>query len=289
MFANARRIGRPVLLGVVCAQVLAVLFLLSTPALAHNPSVSITFPVHADRFLVHKPGLRDVRIVVKGTVSGGTSPYTVDIYTQPPGSQEWYFKGRVTPDANRNWNFCCWDTSESVRGGHWIKAKVTDAQNRTGQHIIGVVLFKMIWPVIGTVTGEFCDPRPGHHHDGIDIAAPCFTEIGCAEDGTTESCLSDPGGYGYHIKANHGILYVEQATPEYRSATVKTRYAHLPGPDGDCSRATPCDESPQNTSLFQGQKVGLVGHSGSSSCAHLHFEVLEGTTAVDPRIYLPLP
>lgn len=113
-------------------------------------------------------------------------------------------------------------------------------------------------PCSGTVTSEF-GPRWGKKHKGIDIGAPTGTPIKPADKGTVIKVSNDPGGYGQYVEVDHGN-------------GVTTLYAH-------CSAIH----------VKPGQVVGPndviadVGSTGHSTGPHLHFEVKENGTQVNPR------
>ncbi|HTN24611.1 MAG TPA: peptidoglycan DD-metalloendopeptidase family protein [Solirubrobacteraceae bacterium] len=122
----------------------------------------------------------------------------------------------------------------------------------------------MIWPVNGPITGAFGEQRPGHIHAGIDIAAPIGTPIHAADDGRVVLMqgVGASGGYGNYTCVQH-------------SASLSTCYAH---------------QSQFGTSLgaavSKGQVIGLVGNTGHSFGAHLHFEVRVNGVPVSPLGYL---
>jgi murein DD-endopeptidase MepM/ murein hydrolase activator NlpD len=122
----------------------------------------------------------------------------------------------------------------------------------------------MIWPVNGPITGAFGEQRPGHIHAGIDIAAGIGTPIHAADDGRVVLMqgVGASGGYGNYTCVQH-------------SASLSTCYAH---------------QSQFGTSLGasvnKGQVIGLVGNTGHSFGAHLHFEVRVNGTPVNPLGYL---
>jgi murein DD-endopeptidase MepM/ murein hydrolase activator NlpD len=122
----------------------------------------------------------------------------------------------------------------------------------------------MIWPVNGPITGAFGEQRPGHIHQGIDIAAASGTPIHAADDGRVVLMqgIGASGGYGNYTCVQH-------------SATLSTCYAH---------------QSQFGTSLGasvnKGQVIGYVGNTGHSFGAHLHFEVRINGTPVNPLGYL---
>jgi murein DD-endopeptidase MepM/ murein hydrolase activator NlpD len=122
----------------------------------------------------------------------------------------------------------------------------------------------MIWPVNGPITGVFGEQRPGHVHTGVDIAAPIGTPIHVADDGRVVLMqgVDASGGYGNFTCVQH-------------SASLSTCYAH---------------QSQFGTSLGaavnKGQVIGLVGNTGHSFGAHLHFEVRVNGAPVNPMGYL---
>ncbi len=114
------------------------------------------------------------------------------------------------------------------------------------------------------------------YHQGIDIAGDCESNVViAAKDGKVvkinDECpsmgslgSSCGGGYGNYIKIEH-------------DNGIETVYAHLylnslTVKEGD--------------SVKQGQKIALIGSSGSSTGCHLHFEVRNNGTKVDPLEYV---
>ena len=120
-----------------------------------------------------------------------------------------------------------------------------------------------IFPVNGTVTSGF-GYRWGRMHEGVDIGAAEGTPIWAAEDGTVvlQQSEAESGGYGNYTCIDHG-------------GGLATCYAH---------------QSAFNVSagdqVTQGQVIGLVGNTGNSFGAHLHFEVRVNGVAYDPMDYL---
>lgn len=119
------------------------------------------------------------------------------------------------------------------------------------------------WPINGTLTSNF-GYRWGRQHEGIDVGAAEGTPIWAAEDGTVvlQQSEYESGGYGNYTCLEH-------------SAGLTTCYAH---------------QSAFNVSagqqVSQGDVIGLVGNTGNSFGAHLHFEVRVGGIAQDPLGYL---
>ena len=124
------------------------------------------------------------------------------------------------------------------------------------------------WPLPGdfSITSPFgyrTDPITGEvsFHDGVDIAAPEGTAILAAADGfvvTTNRTDSWGGSYGYYVMIQHDETY-------------ETLYAH-------CSEVL----VKAGQEVEQGDVIALVGSTGNSTGNHLHFEVREGGSKVDP-------
>ena len=130
-----------------------------------------------------------------------------------------------------------------------------------------------------TGTGSFIWPVPSSHHVtsyfgtrlhpvfrvmrthwGIDIAANHGAAVVAADSGTVITSAFD-SSYGHFIVIAHGNGYT-------------TLYAHL-----STRRVQERD------TVYQGQTIGLIGSTGTSTGPHLHFEVSRGGERVDPLQY----
>jgi len=97
-------------------------------------------------------------------------------------------------------------------------------------------------------------------HEGIDFIAPTGTSVFASADGVIKSArVSD--SFGRVVEIDHGYGLV-------------TLYAHL-------SKI----KVKFGQKITRGQVIGLVGSSGLSSGAHLHYEVHVSNVAVDPVNY----
>lgn len=104
----------------------------------------------------------------------------------------------------------------------------------------------------------------GRLHAGVDIAAPAGLDALAAADGVVTRVAVDPG-YGRFVEMKH-------------AAGLSTRYAHL-------ARAAP-GVAP-GVALKAGQPVGEIGSTGTSTGAHLHFEVRDAKDrALNPEMFL---
>jgi murein DD-endopeptidase MepM/ murein hydrolase activator NlpD len=103
-------------------------------------------------------------------------------------------------------------------------------------------------------------------HKGIDFAAPTGTPIYAAGDGTIER-LGQWSTYGNYIRIRH-------------NSDIKTAYAHMSRFAKGLSAGS---------RVKQGQVIGYVGATGRVTGAHLHYEVLENDTQINPKsVKLPL-
>lgn len=94
-------------------------------------------------------------------------------------------------------------------------------------------------------------------HSGIDLAAPSGSPVASPAAGVV-SFANWSGGYGLLVTVEHGN-------------GMQTRFAHL-------SRLM---VSPGQR-VTRGQLLGLVGSTGRSTGAHLHYEMRQNGRAVDP-------
>lgn len=120
----------------------------------------------------------------------------------------------------------------------------------------------LLMPVSGTVTGSFGEQRPGHLHEGIDLAVPIGTPVDAARGGRI-IYAGPSGGYGLRVDVDHGNGIV-------------TRYGHL-------SKLLVA----LGQTVTPGQQLALSGNTGHSTGPHLHFELRQGGVAIDPTPYLP--
>lgn len=124
----------------------------------------------------------------------------------------------------------------------------------------------MHMPVQGQITspfGERDNPmgEGTEFHPGIDIAAEMGTPIEAAMGGQVVGVSRD-GGYGNLVTVDDGN-------------GLTTRYAH-------CSQIF----AKVGETVLPGDVLGTVGMTGRATGPHLHFEVRQNDTPVDPLPYL---
>jgi murein DD-endopeptidase MepM/ murein hydrolase activator NlpD len=122
------------------------------------------------------------------------------------------------------------------------------------------------WPVLGWVTSEFgrrISPFGSgtEFHKGLDIATRIGRPVQAPADGiVAEVTYQHDLGQMVRIEHGHGI---------------STLYGHL-------SKTT----VRVGTAIHKGDRLGLVGNSGSSTGSHLHYTVMLNGVPVNPRKYL---
>lgn len=125
----------------------------------------------------------------------------------------------------------------------------------------------LMWPVEGPITSPFgwrTHPIFGtqSYHSGLDIAAD-YGESVHAADGGVVIYADWMGGYGKAVIIDHGN-------------GITTLYAH---------NSEILVSNGQRVS--KGQTISKIGTTGYSTGPHLHFEVRENGTPVNPYGYLP--
>jgi hypothetical protein len=104
----------------------------------------------------------------------------------------------------------------------------------------------------------------GRLHAGVDIAAPPGHPVLATADGVVTRAATD-AGYGRFVEVQH-------------AAGLLTRYAHL-------GRFAP--QIAPGVAIKAGEAVGETGSTGSSTGAHLHFEVRDDQDRpLNPELFL---
>lgn len=126
--------------------------------------------------------------------------------------------------------------------------------------------FEFEEPVVGCTSSGFgyrehpIDKELKYHY-GTDISASTGAEIHAFADGVVRAIGEEDGGYGKYIIIDHADGY-------------STLYAH-------CSEL--CVSSGE---VKRGEVIALVGQSGAATGPHLHFELMQGDTYLNPEFYV---
>lgn len=116
----------------------------------------------------------------------------------------------------------------------------------------------------GQAGGGPAEERGGDVHPGIDIALPIGTAVRASGGGTVLEA-GEQAEYGRYVLVEHPDGY-------------QTVYGHL-------SRIAVAP----GVVVGAGQVVGLTGNTGNSSAPHLHFEIRQHGSSIDPRTLLKEP
>lgn len=100
-------------------------------------------------------------------------------------------------------------------------------------------------------------------HFGVDYAAPSGTPVWAVADGTVVTKGYDNGGGGNTLKIKHSV----------GSGKYTTGYLHLKGYAKGIS---------VGSRVSQGQVIGYVGSTGTSTGPHLDFRIWENGKPVNP-------
>ena len=132
----------------------------------------------------------------------------------------------------------------------------------------------MMWPTlessyITSPYGSRLHPIQGviKNHDGIDIGGDTGNPVYAAADGIIIYSAFNTGGYGNMVMIDHGI--------NDEGIKIVTLYAH-----GDKILKNVGD------TVKKGDIIMEMGSTGNSTGPHVHFEVRENGTHVDPKKYL---
>lgn len=106
-------------------------------------------------------------------------------------------------------------------------------------------------------------PGASTNHKGVDIGGVGTTTTVVAAKAGTVIISKYSSSYGNYVVISHG-------------PGNTTLYAHM------SSRSVK-----EGDVVSQGQVIGVTGSTGISSGPHLHYEIKEGGSRIDPRTYLP--
>lgn len=156
--------------------------------------------------------------------------------------------------------------NESIEEYNFLKAASFSRVQRTFARQFQKNVVPSMWPVNGQITSRFgdrSDPLNGEggFHAGVDLTATMGTPVYAAADGIVAAAQYS-GRYGRLILIDHGH-------------GMTTLYAHL-----SKFEIVPGEE------VRRGQLIGSSGASGRVSGPHLHFEVRQGGSPVNPARYL---
>lgn len=156
--------------------------------------------------------------------------------------------------------------AESMDEYNFLKAATFSRGHRLYPRAWQKNIVPSLWPVNGQIVSRFgdrSDPLSGEgaFHAGVDLSAAVGTPVNAAADGIVVAAQF-ASGYGRAIVIDHG-------------KGTMTLYGHLSN-----FEVIPGEE------VRRGQLIAHSGASGRVSGPHLHFEVRQGGTPVNPLRYL---
>ena len=119
------------------------------------------------------------------------------------------------------------------------------------------------WPLEGRILESYGTGPAGTHNDGINIAARAGAPVRAAEAGLVVYAGNELRGYGNLVLIKHRGGFM-------------TAYAHN-------ARLL----VKRGERVKRGQAIATAGSTGSVRTPQLHFEIRQGTRALDPTGYLP--
>jgi murein DD-endopeptidase MepM/ murein hydrolase activator NlpD len=123
------------------------------------------------------------------------------------------------------------------------------------------VVRQFSWPIAGSVISPFGPGEHGTRNDGINIAVESGAPFRAAAAGVV-SYAGPLRGYGNLILISHPQGFV-------------TAYAHA-------KRI----EVVRGDHVGRGEVIGQAGNTGGVERSQLHFEIRDGSKAIDPRLFL---
>ncbi len=130
------------------------------------------------------------------------------------------------------------------------------------------------------LTGTFGELRPNHFHSGIDIKSPnggSGAPILAVADGYVSRIKVSSGGYGNALYINHPNGYTTVYAHLQSFAPAIAKYVKQKQYEKESFRVDL--HPPADMFRFaKGQVIGKMGNTGTSSGAHLHFEVRDRRT-----------
>jgi murein DD-endopeptidase MepM/ murein hydrolase activator NlpD len=121
------------------------------------------------------------------------------------------------------------------------------------------------WPLDAYIVSSEFGQRWGKMHKGIDLAAESGEPVYAIADGQVIYAGDGLRGYGNVVIIEH----------DGRMSSLYAHNSELKVKKGD--------------TVSQGTLIALLGSTGHSTGPHVHFEIREGDTAVDPATVLPTP
>ncbi|WP_181439392.1 peptidoglycan DD-metalloendopeptidase family protein [Curtobacterium sp. MCBD17_032] len=159
-----------------------------------------------------------------------------------------------------------WASNTSRKGGGALLVQVDgnvvlygkdDSRSWSTRRVTGLA-----WPVVGTtITGRFGDDRGAGHnpryHQGADAPVRVGTPVYGSGTGTVTTVVKGHAAYGNYVVVTYGMTSVLSA----HLSTIAVKKGQV---------------------VQMGTRIAASGNTGQSTGPHLHVEVRQGNTLVDP-------
>lgn len=149
----------------------------------------------------------------------------------------------------------------SPKVAHKSKAPKSKSKKKHNQPPPDYAKSLFIWPLSAPISSGY-GPRWGKFHEGIDIDGDFGDSVVAAAEGEVVYS-SKLGGYGNLIVIKHQKGFFTAYAHNKKNLVKRGKRVH------------------------QGEKIALVGSTGSSTGSHLHFEVRDKSGTYDPLAFLP--
>ena len=231
---------------------------------------------------------------VRIRVSPGTNDVTSPTIMTVNKGTLLYFEGATVEKDGKTWGLVTWfDPDTEVYKGGWISLEYlpyvasppastpttgnsvtttptppANSNDNTGNNASDDTMFRWPFELEYNITSPFAPAREHpilgivRAHKGMDIDATAGTKILAVADGIVSWVGVDPNGWGNYVKIYHDDTY-------------STLYAH-------CSSITVLNNQP----VKAGDVIGYVGQTGLATGPHLHLELYENGTQIDPAPYI---
>lgn len=146
-----------------------------------------------------------------------------------------------------------------------VREAETKARAETARALAGEAPVRFAWPLAGPVRRGFTPRALPGPHDGIDIPAEKGDAVRAAAPGKVVFAAREPKLYGNLVIVEHGKGWFS-AYAKLSRVTVK-----------------------KGEKVKSGERLGLVGNTGSTPQTELHFEIRRKTVPLDPLLVLPEP
>ncbi|MEO7247893.1 MAG: M23 family metallopeptidase [Novosphingobium sp.] len=122
---------------------------------------------------------------------------------------------------------------------------------------------RFAWPAAGEIRRGFTPPASRGAHSAIDIAGDEGDPVRATAKGRVVFAGEEPKKFGQLVVIDHGDGWFS-AYAKLQKVTVK-----------------------KGARVRAGERVGLIGNTGSTSNTELHFELRHNNVPVDPEMVLP--